>query len=97
MLCVRWCACAPARAAEALGTRKSSPRSASASDRATQVHKARAKDTGDIVAVKIMELERAGAVPAEVQKEIDFMRSCDHENVIKFHAAYVLAAITYMT
>ena len=53
-----------------------------------QVHKARDKENGNIVAVKIMELERAGAVPPEVQKEIDFMRSCDHENIIKFHASY---------
>lgn len=42
--------------------------------------------------MKVMELERAGAVPPEVQKEIDFMKSCDHENIIKFHAVYVISS-----
>jgi serine/threonine protein kinase len=53
------------------------------------VFKAVARDTGVVVALKCMSLESSGGVPPEMQKEIAFMKGCDHPNIIKFMGTYM--------
>lgn len=47
------------------------------------VYKAQAKDTGDIVAVKVIPLGDSDEV-AEIQKEIAMLKECNHPNVVQY-------------
>ena len=47
------------------------------------VYKAQAKDTGEVVAVKVIPLGDKDEV-AEIQKEIAMLKECNHPNVVQY-------------
>ena len=53
------------------------------------VYKARDVTTQEMVAIKVIPLLDAPEEEAKtIQKEIDFLRTCDHPNIVRYHASF---------
>ena len=53
------------------------------------VYKALDVDSQEFVAIKVIPLLDAPEEEAKtIQKEIDFLRTCDHPNIVKYHASF---------
>ena len=49
------------------------------------VYKALSKKTGEVVAIKEIDLEESADEVIEIQKEIDMLRACESQYVVKYH------------
>jgi hypothetical protein len=61
-----------------------------------QVHRAICKPLGEVVAVKVVNLEGVGAQLAALTKEAALMRRFHHPNILQLHASFVNAHELWM-
>lgn len=61
-----------------------------------EVFRGRHVQTGEIVAIKVIDLEQAEDEIEDIQQEISVMAQCDSPYVTRYHASYVVGTRLYL-